>query len=72
MEDNGIMVDVDYLKKISKEYHEELSKIEKNIWKLSGREFNINSPKQLGEVLFDELKIHEMGEKKSMKKISPK
>lgn len=65
MEKVGIMVDVTYLKKLSKEYHTELTKIEKNIWKQSGREFNINSPKQLGEVLFDELGLSVPGMKKS-------
>lgn len=65
MEENGILVDVAYLKKLSKEYHTDLSKIEKNIWKQAGREFNINSPKQLGEVLFDELGLSVKGMKKS-------
>ncbi len=65
MERVGIKVDKDYLKKLSKEYHGELTKIEKSIWKMAGREFNINSPKQLGEILFDELKIQEMGDKSS-------
>lgn len=65
MEIVGIKVDKDYLKKLSKEYHGELTKIEKSIWKMAGREFNINSPKQLGEILFDELKIQEMGDKSS-------
>ena len=65
MEKCGILIDVDYLDKISKEYHIELSKLEKNIWKESGREFNINSPKQLGEILFDELGLSVKGMKKS-------
>ncbi len=65
MEKNGIKVDVEYLKKLSKEYHHELTKIEKSIWKMGGREFNINSPKQLAEVLFDELKLSAKGMKKS-------
>lgn len=71
MEILGIKVDVNYLKNLSKDYHEELKKIEKSIWKMAGREFNINSPKQLGEILFDELKIQDMGEgsaKRRMKK----
>ncbi len=55
----GIKIDKVYLKKLSDEYHIELSKLEKNIWKYAGREFNINSPKQLGEILFDEMKINE-------------
>ncbi len=65
MEKTGIAVDVAYLKKLSKEYHTELTKIEKDIWKKAGREFNINSPKQLGEVLFDELGLTVRGMKKS-------
>jgi len=65
MEHTGILIDVDYLKKLSKEYHTELSKIEKDIWVKAGREFNINSPKQLGEVLFDELGLTVKGLKKS-------
>lgn len=68
METTGIKVDVTYLKELAKEYHAELSSIEKNIWKMAGREFNINSPKQLGEILFDELKIQDIGEKSRMKK----
>jgi len=65
MEKCGIMIDVDYLKKLSKEYHANLTKIEHDIWKQSGMEFNINSPKQLGEVLFDKLGISVKGMKKS-------
>ncbi len=57
MEKFGVGVDVKYLTKLSTEYHKELGSLEKKIWKLSGREFNINSPKQLGEILFDELKL---------------
>ena len=65
MEKTGILMDVKYLNKLSKEYHTELSKIEKDIWKQAGREFNINSPKQLGEILFDELGLSVKGMKKS-------
>jgi len=55
MEKIGILLDIGHLKKISKEYHGELEKLEKKIWKLAGQEFNINSPKQIGEILFDKL-----------------
>jgi DNA polymerase-1 len=65
MEKRGIKVDVDYLKKLSNEYHKDLSKIEQNIWKMAGREFNINSPKQLGEVIYDEMGLSVKGMKKS-------
>lgn len=65
MEEVGIKVDVEYLDKLSKEYHIELSKLEQSIWKYAGREFNINSPKQLGEILFDEMGLTAKGLKKS-------
>ncbi|MES2930428.1 MAG: DNA polymerase [Patescibacteria group bacterium] len=65
MEKVGILIDKKYLEKISKEYHRELQKIENSIWKLVGREFNVNSPKQLGEVLFDDLGLTVKGMKKS-------
>jgi DNA polymerase-1 len=59
MEERGITVDREYLLRLSTEYHKELNVLEKDIYKLSGIEFNVNSPKQLGEVLFDQMKIHE-------------
>lgn len=65
MEKVGILVDLNYLKKLSKEYHLELSKIEKEIWDMTEGEFNINSPKQLSEVLFDKLNLSTKGIKKS-------
>jgi DNA polymerase I len=65
MEKHGILIDTKYLERISKEYHLELEKIQEDIWKQAGREFNINSPKQLGEVLFDELGLTAKGMKKS-------
>lgn len=55
MEDHGIKVDKDYFTKLSKEYHLELDKLTKKIYQMSGTEFNINSPKQLGEVLFTKM-----------------
>ncbi|MEK7505448.1 MAG: DNA polymerase, partial [Patescibacteria group bacterium] len=57
MEERGISVDVKYLAGLSKEYHKELSKLEKNIHKSAGEEFNINSPKQLGDILFERLAL---------------
>lgn len=59
MQKRGIALDVEKMKKLSKEGHKELESIQGEIWNHAGREFNINSPKQLGEVLFDELKIGE-------------
>lgn len=52
---NGIKVDVSYLKELSETYHKELSDLEKKIWGHAGKEFNINSPRQLGDVLFTDL-----------------
>ncbi len=65
MEKTGILVDVPYLEKISGEYHKDLEVIEKNIWDKAGVEFNINSPKQIGEILFTKLGISPKGIKKS-------
>jgi len=57
IESNGIKVDDIYLKKLSKNFEEKLKKIEKEIYSIAGREFNIASPKQLGEIIYNELKI---------------
>ena len=57
LELNGIKVDDVYLKKLSKKFELKLNKIEKEIYKISGKEFNIASPKQLGEIIYNELKI---------------
>ncbi len=57
LEINGVKVDDVYLKKLSKKFEERLKKIEKEIYKISGKKFNIGSPKQLGEILYNELKI---------------
>lgn len=65
MEEKGVKIDVELLKDLSKKYHKTLSSLEKKIWELSGIEFNINSPKQLGEVLFDKLQLTAKGLKKT-------
>ncbi|MDB9705757.1 DNA polymerase I [Pelagibacteraceae bacterium] len=57
LETNGIKIDDKYLKKLSKKFEERLKTIEKKIYKISGKEFNIGSPKQLGEVIYNDLKI---------------
>lgn len=57
MEEAGIAIDVEYLKSLSKKMHHELDSLQKQIYELSGTEFNINSPKQLGVVLYDTLSI---------------
>ncbi|MDC0937423.1 DNA polymerase I [Pelagibacteraceae bacterium] len=57
LETNGIKVDDNYLKKLSKKFKERLIKIEKDIYKISDKKFNIGSPKQLGEIIYNDLKI---------------
>ena len=57
MEHNGVSLDVEYLNQMSKELLKELQSLEKMIFNLAGKKFNINSPKQLGTVLFDELQL---------------
>ncbi|MFZ2151727.1 MAG: DNA polymerase [Minisyncoccia bacterium] len=59
MEKVGIKIDVPYFESLSVKYHTELTRLEKEIWALAGREFLITSPKQLGEVLYDELHLGE-------------
>ena len=64
-EKKGVKIDTEYLQKLSKEYHLELEKYQKKIYELAGGEFNVNSPKQLGEVLFDKLQIKVKNQKKT-------
>ena len=55
MEDHGILLDKKYFEKLGKEYHAELDKLTAKIYKMAGTEFNINSPKQMGEVFFGKM-----------------
>ncbi len=57
MELCGVKVDVDHLKSLGREFGTELKKLEDSIYKEAGVEFNINSPKQLGVILFETLKL---------------
>jgi DNA polymerase-1 len=57
MEDNGILLDTDLLREMSMEQGQELLRLEKEIYGSVGHQFNINSPQQLGKVLFEELKL---------------
>ncbi len=61
----GIGVDVPYLEKIGTEYHEKLSRAESKIYEYAGEVFNINSPKQLGIILFDRMNLTAKGLKKT-------
>ncbi|MDD5720973.1 MAG: DNA polymerase [Candidatus Pacebacteria bacterium] len=61
MEDYGILIDKKYFEKLSAEYHKELDILTKKIYAQAGVEFNINSPKQLGEILFGKMGIKSPG-----------
>jgi DNA polymerase-1 len=64
-EKRGILVDREKMEKLSAEYHGELTKLEKKIYESAGAEFNLNSPKQLGEILFDKMNLVVKGLKKT-------
>jgi DNA polymerase I len=57
MERAGIMIDPDLLRRLSNDFAKAMAKLEKDIHKLAGGEFNIGSPKQLGELLYDRMKL---------------
>lgn len=61
----GIKIDVNLLNDLSKKYHKELEIIQKKIWKIAGEEFNIASPKQLGEVLYVKMGLKIKNQKKT-------
>ncbi len=63
MELAGIKVDVNELKRLSNDFGGRCAELEREIHKLAGTEFNIGSPKQLGEILFDTLKLGDGGKK---------
>src|SRR5436190_4724496 len=54
MEQAGVKVDAPLLKRLSADFEKRLAELERDIHKIAGREFNVGSPKQLGEILFDE------------------
>ncbi len=70
MELNGIKLDVRMLKRLSGEAEIEIKELESQIYKLSGQEFNINSPKQMKEVLFEKMKLEPIANKKNKNGLS--
>lgn len=64
MEHTGIKLDVEYLEKFSVEIEDQISDIEQHIFGLSGTEFNIASPSQLADILFNKLQLPTVGIKK--------
>lgn len=65
LESKGIMLDSVYLEGISRAYHKKQDELERAIYALAGEEFNINSPKQMGVVLFDHMGLTAKGLKKT-------
>ena len=59
MERNGVVLDTETLKEVENDFTLRLQTLEKDIYELAGHEFTINSPRQVGEVLFGELKLSE-------------
>lgn len=57
MEYDGVAVDVEYLNKLTQEFSAQINDLEVKIFEISGIPFNVNSPKQVGEILFDRLGI---------------
>ncbi len=60
IEINGVRIDKEYLKSLSENFSNKILKIEKEIYSLAKKEFNIGSPKQLGEIIYNDLKIAKM------------
>ena len=65
MEKEGIRVDVDFLKSLSHDLGNDIKKLETTIYEIAGEKFNLASPKQLGDILFDKLKIGGAKQKKT-------
>jgi DNA polymerase-1 len=63
MEHEGVGIDVDFLKSYSKELERDISAAEEAVYKEAGQRFNLGSPRQLGEILFDKLKVEGGGKK---------
>jgi len=63
IERNGMRLDIEALKQTSEDFTNRMNEIEKEIFSLAGMEFNISSPKQVGEVLFEKLKVVEKAKK---------
>lgn len=65
MEEKGMLIDKEYFKNLQEEYTEEVKKLEREIYGLAGKEFNVNSPIQLSEILFTDLALPTKGIKKT-------
>ncbi len=65
MEEKGMLIDRAYFKTLKEEYETTVNNLEKEVWKLAGKEFNVNSPVQLSEILFTDLGLSTKGIKKT-------
>ena len=65
IEQKGMLIDRNYFIKLQQEYTAEVAKLEQDIWQVAGREFNVNSPIQLSEILFTDLQLPTKGIKKT-------
>jgi DNA polymerase-1 len=65
MEHTGVSIDVEYLKELSSYMTDKLAELEEFIFQLAGEPFNLNSPKQVAEILFDKLELKTKKKKKS-------
>lgn len=69
MEKEGFKVDINRLKELENKYDNELSSLTKEIYAVVGREFNINSPKQLSEIIYDELMLSKSKKKSTASEV---
>lgn len=65
MNERGVKIDRKILTGLSQTYHKKLNGLEKAIWKEAGEEFNINSPKMLGNIIFNKLQLADKRQKKT-------
>ncbi|EKE04576.1 MAG: hypothetical protein ACD_20C00047G0006 [uncultured bacterium] len=65
MERNGVSLDTDYLKKLSDEICLNITRVESQIFEYAGERFNINSPKQVGDIIFEKLNLSKRGKTKT-------
>lgn len=70
IEKTGILIDKEFLKNLAKEFSKDIKTIEQKVYKMAGQEFNLASPLQLKEILFDKLQISTKGLKKTKTGIS--
>lgn len=63
LEERGVLIDRDYLKDLDQNWRSEMEALVKKIWQAAGREVNVDSPKQLSQLFYDELKLPTAGVK---------